>query len=130
MQGEFTLHNVGIFDPTSDSFFKINRLFQMFWFILGIAIPVSALLYQPWRDFLVKLGMPFFPLLLSSQFLLFYILSKFYRIIDVDHELYEGRLTEFRELQHALIFCLIALYFLLQSRDERKVKETTPIVAE
>lgn len=123
-QGEFTLHNVGIFDPTSDSFFKVNRLFQIFWFTLGIAIPVSAMLYQPWRDFLVKLGMPFFPLLLSTQFLLFYILSKLYRIIDVNHELYGGRLTEFRELQHALIFCLIALFLLLQARNERKVKET------
>ena len=128
VQDEFTLHNIGIFDTTSDSFFKTNRLFHIFWFLIGIAIPVSALLYQSWRDFLVKLGMPLFPLLLSSQFLLFYILSKTYRMTDVDHELYGKRLTEFREAQHALIFCLIALYFFLQARNERKSKELSQTV--
>jgi hypothetical protein len=123
IQGEVTLHNLPIFDPTSDSILKMDRLFSLFWFLLGIAIPVSAF-YKPLRDFYNQIGMPIFPLVLGVQFLLFYVLSKAYVPLGMDNDLYNGRLPEFREVQIALIFFLCALYFFWRSRTGQDVQKT------
>lgn len=117
-QDEVTLHNLPAFDPTNESsLVNMNRMFSYFWFSFGILIPGLALLYRPLREWLQKLGFPLVPLLIGVQFLLFYILSKFYGPLDFDKDVYNGRLVELRETIHAFIFAIIALYFYLNSKD-------------
>jgi len=54
-------------------------------------------------------GIPVTPLIIGAQFLLFYILSKLYGPLDAVRESYDGRITELRESQEALLFALIAV---------------------
>jgi hypothetical protein len=126
-QGEFTLHNLGIFQD-SESLFKADRLFHAFWFTLGVVIPMAAWLSQRARTWLTELGMPIFPILLGLQFLLFYILSKMYTPLGYNLDEFGGRLPEIREAQHALIFFLVGITLLLNAFNERKTKEKTGTV--
>jgi hypothetical protein len=121
IQEETTLHNLPLFDPTNeDSLVNMNRMFIYFWFGFGVVIPCLALLHQPSRQWLVKTGVPIAPILLGLQFLLFYILSKFFGPLGVDEPEYDGRLVELREMIHALIFWLIALTLWLELRHQRQ----------
>lgn len=54
-------------------------------------------------------GIPVTPFIIGAQFLLFYILSKLYGPLDAVRESYDGRITELRESQEALLFALIAV---------------------
>ena len=118
IQDEFTIHNLPAFDPTnSDSLLNMNRMFIYFWFSFGVIVPIGALLINPFQKFCERLGFPIVPIWLGVQFVLFYVMSKLYEPLGAVREVYEGRIVEFRETQHALIFFLIGLYFFLKEKE-------------
>jgi len=109
-QEEFTVHNLPFLNTTNiGNLFQMNRLFLYFWFTLGILIPVSAIFSERLRRLYAEVGIPVTPLIIGAQFLLFYILSKLYGPLDAVRESYDGRITELRESQEALLFALIAV---------------------
>ena len=109
----------------------MNRLFIFFWFGFAIVVPVSALASEEIKKFLVKAGMPLIPLVLGFQFLFFYILSKTWEPFGIPNdELYDSRITEIREAQHAVIFFFIALYFFLQIRKQNQEAVASEVATE
>lgn len=109
-QEEFTVHNLPFFNTTDiGNLFQMNRMFLYFWFTLGILIPASAMFSERLRRLYVAVGIPLTPLIIGAQFLLFYILSKLYEPLGAIRESYDGRITELRESQEALLFALIAV---------------------
>jgi hypothetical protein len=121
IQGETTLHNLPMFDPTNEeSLLNMNRLFTIFWFILCVLIPTVAF-YAPVRRLLLQWGMPIVPYLIGYQFLLYYVLSKLYEPLGVLHDVYNGRHVELRESQHALLFVLVAFYLFTQARKHKRL---------
>jgi hypothetical protein len=111
VQREFTIHNISWFDSTTGSVLKMDRLFHGFWFTIGIVIPAFDRYSAVARHWMRAARVPVFPLALSAQFLLFYLLGKMYIPLGVDPAFFGSRLTELRETAHALIFALIGLSF-------------------
>jgi hypothetical protein len=108
-QEEFTIHNLPLFDTVNETnLFQMNRMFLYFWFGFGVALPVSALASRRLRDWYAALGVPVVPLVLGGLFLVNYVLSKVYDPLDMVRESYDGRLSEIRESQEAVLFALIA----------------------
>jgi hypothetical protein len=119
IQEEFTLHNLPLFDTANiDSLLRANRLFIMFWFSFAIMVPVAALLHERLRELIERVNIPITPLLLGAMFPVNYVLSKVYGRIGIDVD----SMTEIRETQDAVIFVLIAVWFLLQLRETEKRK--------
>jgi hypothetical protein len=119
-QEEFTVHNLPVFNTVNESnLFQMNRLFILFWFGFGVALPISALASKRLRGWYAMLGVPVVPLALGGLFLLNYVLSKLYDPLDMVRESYDGRLSEIRESQEALVFALIAGLLLLADRAGR-----------
>lgn len=117
IQEEATIHNLPVFDPTNtDSLFNMNRIFIYFWFSFGVVVPLLALVFKPARNLFIGMGIPITTILLGGQFLFFYILSKLYGPLGAVHDVYDGRIVELREAQHALIFMLIAFAFWVYER--------------
>lgn len=128
IQQEATIHNLPAFDPTNtDSLFNMNRLFIYFWFSFGVAVPLLALVFKPARKLFIQLGIPITTILLGGQFLFFYILSKLYGPLGAVHDIYDGRIVELREAQHALIFMLIAFAFWVYETRYETIQQTESV---
>jgi hypothetical protein len=117
MQGELNLHNMPLFQ---DGALQMTRVFSLFWLTLCIAIPLSALMSDRIKALLTQLNFPIIPLILGFQFLLFYILSKVYAPLGY----YSSDIKEVRESQHALLFALIAIVFLIDQLRTRGNSDT------
>jgi hypothetical protein len=116
-QEEFTVHNLPVFNTVNETnLFQMNRMFIYFWFGFCLMVPLSALVSTRLRDWYHTLGVPVVPLAIGGLFMLNYILSKVYDPLDMVRESYDGRLSELRECQQALLFALVALAFLLLHR--------------
>lgn len=133
-QEEVSVHNLPLFNTTNaGNLLQFNRLFILFWFALGVAIPVAALSNKWCREKLEELGMPIVPIAIGGLFLINYVLSKLYGFTFDDDKLenplrWDGRLSEIRESQEGVIFGLIGIYILLLvlERREKPSSETQP----
>lgn len=128
-QDETSIHNLPLFNTTNaGNLLQFNRLFILFWFTLGVAIPVAALSSKRVRDWLRELGMPVVPLAIGGLFLINYVLSKVYGFVIDDDKLedplrWDGRVSEIRESQEGIIFALIGIYILLLVLERREKPE-------
>ena len=120
IQEEFTIHNLPLLDTANvDSPFRANRLFLYLWFAYGLMLPMATTLSQRLRQWVYEINIPIVPLALGILFLISYVTSKMYGILDID----ANSITEIRETQQAFVFTLVAIQFLLDDRSNAKKAE-------
>jgi hypothetical protein len=128
-QEEFSIHNLPAFNSTNVSnLFQMNRMFIYFWFTLGLVIPLAAIASSTIRRWLTTWGIPIFPFIIGVQFLSNYILSKLYGPLGAVRDSYDGRITELRESEQAILFALIAIDFLLENWQARRKQEVSEVL--
>jgi magnesium-transporting ATPase (P-type) len=130
-QQETNLHNLWWFqayreDGTYKSFFEnmlnFNRLFNMFWLLYCVVIPLTSIISKKGRKIINHLGIPLVPLWIGMFFILnytvFIIIIKFYPIDNFSFD-------ELKESFYAIGFTFLSLHFLkLNSLSEIKDQNT------
>jgi hypothetical protein len=119
-QEEFTVHNLPFFNSTNiGSLLQMNRLFLMFWFVFAIVIPLAARLSPRIHAWFNQIGMPIASFEVGVLLLIGYASSKFYQFFEqFDADIYEGRITEIRESQEALILMLLVIGIYILARQQ------------
>jgi hypothetical protein len=130
-QEEVSIHNLPLFDTSNaGNLLQFNRLFILFWFTIGIFIPLAAISSKSIRLKLRELGIPVVSLTIGGLFLINYVLSKMYGFVFdgdklEDPQRWDGRLSEIRESQEGVIFALVGIYILLLVLERREESSPT-----
>ena len=118
-QGETNLHNL--------STGKANQLFQVFWLVMGVLVPLASL-YEPARRRLVRL-LPILPVPLAIVFLLNQLVIKVAdEILEAHPSLYDG--TKYSvsyglyEIKESVVQIAFAAGFWLLYRRVRQERES------
>jgi hypothetical protein len=126
-QEEFNLHNLTVLETSK--LLDADRLFDMFWFMFAVFIPVVALLVPSFRRFASK----FIPIVYWGMGLLFlynYLWAKlaktmFKAAYAFDRAPFAQAIQEIKESNYAIIFILVGLYAiweLRQPKDESSIQ--------
>jgi hypothetical protein len=111
-QEELNLHNLPFLQR--GHLLTIDRLFDMFWFLFAVAVPVAVLAFPRLRGLARKL-VPVVPWGLGALFLLDYVLAKLAKLLLADRYTY-ARITlqqavqEVKESNYAILFILAGVY--------------------
>jgi hypothetical protein len=123
MQKEINIHNLEIFrgkdaEGQVKSFWaqslSIARLFNIFWLVYCIIIPIlekNSLSFSRW---IRKVGLPIVPIWIGVFFMVNHLISKVFQLIcsiNLRHSL-----VEIRECNCALIFLIVGLFFLQKNK--------------
>lgn len=131
-QEEFNLHNLSAWEASE--LLDPDRMFDMFWFLFAVFIPVVALLLPSFRRFANK----FIPIVFWGMGLLFlynYLWAKLAKILfaaaySFERVPFPQAVQEIKESNYAVIFILVGLYAiwdLNRSGDESRVPEKSGI---
>ena len=113
VQGETTLHNLGIFDTVQGGWLKFPRLFFLFWSGWLLLAPMLTRLIAPVRRAAASLRLPVPPLLFGLVMLANLVLSKTYGPLGVEEGALE-RAAEIRECAQAVALLAVAFSFWLR----------------
>lgn len=125
-QDELNLHNLNAMEDSS--FFTADRIFDVFWFLFGVLVPVAALFSPAFK----RLAGKFVPIVhwgMSALFLYNYLWAKLAKILfkatyTFDRISLVQAIQEIKESNYAVIFILVAgfaAWELSQSRAARGV---------
>lgn len=128
IQDEFNFHNLKIFDSQEEGgkfkqglhyFISTNFLYKLFWMIYGVILPVVYLLSHLVKQIVDRIGMLVPPFGLGIIFLfnwvIFKMISTFLLPVDSSTFYYYAGI-EINEFGSALIFMILAVYFLQTTR--------------
>jgi len=127
-QEEITIHNLS-FNGVNIPFEKI---FDLFWMSFTVALPLAALLSQPFGRF-VQQFVPLVPLGMGLLFVVNYLWAKVAKILYVSTYQFElipfrQAVQEIKEGNYALLFVPVALFVFLEmsSLAQKQTTETLP----
>ena len=135
-QDELNLHNLAAME--NSKFFTADRMFDVFWFLLGVLIPAIALLVPAFMQFAGK----FIPIVywgMGALFLYNYLWAKLAKIFfktayTFDKISLVQAIQEIKESNYAVIFILVAwfaIWDLRKSKDASRASvKSGPIRAE
>ncbi len=117
-QKETNLHNIYFFKD--DILFTIDSLFNIFWFILTLALPAACVLNKSFKKFIEKY-MPVVPLSIGLLFMFNYLWAKAAKLIFVsiytyDRIPFKQAIQEIKESNYALLFIFIGIFFYSTSK--------------
>ncbi len=112
-QDEISLHNLYVFEDAG--FFTVDRCFDIFWFILTLALPVTCALFKSLQRFFSKF-LPIVPLSIGMLFLCNYIWAKVAKFMFCATYTYENvpfrqAVQEIKESNYAILFVLVGIFF-------------------
>ena len=114
-QEELNLHNLSIFE--NSDFFTADRIFDIFWFLFVVIIPVASLLFKPVKKLVSNL-MPIIHWSIGPLFLFNYVWAKLAKLIyqgsyTFDRVPFKQAIQEIKESNYEILFVLIGLFILL-----------------
>lgn len=131
-QEETNLHNLWLFqayreDGTYKSFFEnmlnFNRLFNVFWLLFCVVIPIIFSISKKGKLIIKHLGIPLVPLWVGIFFVLNYVVYLFtINFYHIDHY----GIDELKESLYAIGFAFLSFYF-LKLYSPRKINEQDEI---
>lgn len=127
-QDELNLHNLTVME--NSKFFTADRLFDVFWFLFGVLVPVIALLSGAFKRFASQ----FIPIVhwgMSILFLYNYLWAKLAKVFfkaayTFDKISLTQAIQEVKESNYAVIFILVAL-FAIWDLSRLKEKNSLPV---
>jgi hypothetical protein len=130
-QDELNLHNLSVFE--NSKLFTADRMFDAFWFLFAVLIPVVALLVPAFKRFASQ----FIPIVFWGMGLLFlynYVWAKAAKVIyNASYTFDKISLTqatqEIKESNYAIIFILVGL-FSIWDLNKSKYINTLPLKSE
>lgn len=131
-QEELNVHNLLIFEKSE--LFNADRIFDVFWSVFAVAIPVFSLLITRFRNFVTR----FLPLVhwaLGGLFVVNYIFAKAAKFLfesAYTHPLipFAQAVQEVKESNYELLFAFLALYLLTDLGKFERAMAKSPGLAE
>lgn len=132
LQKELNLHNLELFHGANAQgekktglaeWITVARLFQVFWLVFCLVIPVLSKVSGRLSVWLKKINVPIVPLWLGGMMAMSYLLSRlaaFAASPGMNHSI-----VEVKESNEALIFALIAVYFVVKL--PKKARQEEPV---
>ncbi len=123
LQKEINIHNLAIFSQhTVDGeakqgfgrWFTVSRMFSLFWFSYCFLIPAIARAAPRFKASMLQRNFPLVPLWLGLLFVLNYLISKAAEGVIPAGRMH--RLTEVKECNFAVLFLVVAVWFVRHSR--------------
>jgi hypothetical protein len=121
-QEETNLHNLWMFqsyreDGSYKSFFEnmlnFNRLFNIFWLLFCVVIPITASISEKGKKIINHLGIPLVPLWIGVFFMLNYVVYLFtINFYHIDHY----GIDELKESLYAIGFAFLSLHYIKKRR--------------
>jgi hypothetical protein len=114
IQGEFNLHNQELAGGGTPSALML-RLFNLFWLIFAVAIPITALVYRPARPFFEKF-VPVIPPILGLPLILSHCAMRCLIVITMGtYRQVHYLLGEVCECNLSVLFAIITAYIAFES---------------
>lgn len=137
VQKEFNLHNLKYFNSNNFDhqpkegillYLSINYLFKLFWFLYCVIIPIIARYNSFFFKFFKRINLPVPSMRIGLLFLfnwfIFKFMISFYLIPRIDElGYYYNTVVEISESNSALIFMILAYYFLNLERTKTEITQ-------
>ncbi len=111
-QDEFNLHNQELPEGGTLSALML-RLFNLFWLVFTVMIPIAAEIYRPARHFFEKY-IPAIPLTMGLPLLLSYTVMRGLFIVTKSYSQFHYLLGEVDESNLSVVFVIIAAYIVFE----------------
>jgi hypothetical protein len=127
-QGETNLHNLGLFQLSQ--FLSMNTLFDLFWFLFAVALPVLVLAFPRIRSWVRRLA-PVVPWALGALFLWDYVLAKLSKVFLAASYTYaripvQQSIQEVKESNYSILFIMAGIYAMWELKNHIQQGEASP----